>query len=114
MRWSGTFTPPGPGDYKLGVRINYCYACENEEGFRLCLDGKPLVASNEKGTPERGAVTDKAVHFSDTQPHQVRLEYLHGTGSAGIDLTWQGPATVLRDEAVKAARQSDVIAAKGW
>ena len=111
VRWSGTFTPPGPGEYKLGVRINYCYACENAEGFRLYLDGKLLVASNEKGTPERGAVTDKAVHFSDTQPHQIRLEYLHGTGSAGIDLTWQAPAAVLRDEAVKAARQSDVIIA---
>ena len=111
VRWSGTVTPPGPGEYKLGVRINYCYACENEEGFRLYLDGKLLVASNEKGTPERGAVTDKAVHFRDTQPHQIRLEYLHGTGSAGIDLTWQAPAAVLRDEAVKAARQSDVIIA---
>ena len=111
VRWSGTFTPPAPGDYKLGVRINYCYACENAEGFRLYLDGKLLVASNEKSTPERGAVTDEVVHFSDTQPHQIRLEYLHGTGSAGIDLTWQAPATVLRDEAVKAAGQSDVIIA---
>lgn len=33
VRWSGIFTPPAPGDYKLGVRINYCYACENAEGF---------------------------------------------------------------------------------
>jgi beta-glucosidase len=111
VRWSGTFTPPAPGEYKLGVRINYCYACENAEGFRLYLDGKLLVSSNEKSTPERGAVTDETVHFKDTQPHQIRLEYIHGTGSAGIDLTWQAPATVLRDEAVKAARQSDVIIA---
>ncbi len=111
VRWSGTFTPPAPGEYKLGVRINYCYACENAEGFRLYLDGKLLVASNEKNTPERGSVTDAAVHFSDTEPHQIRLEYLHGTGSAGIDLSWQAPAAVLRDEAVKAAQQSDVIIA---
>lgn len=57
VRWSGTFTPPSPGDYELGVRINYCYACENAEGFRFYLDGKLLVASNEKNTPERGSVT---------------------------------------------------------
>ena len=81
-----------------------CHVWKILEGFRLYLDGKLLVASNEKSTPERGAVTDEAVHFSDTQPHQIRLEYLHGTGSAGIDLTWQAPAAVLRDEAVKAAR----------
>ena len=48
---------------------------------------------------------------SDTQPHPIRLEYLHGNGTAGIDLTWQAPATVLRDEAVEAAKESDVIIA---
>jgi len=36
---------------------------------------------------------------------------LHGNGSAGIDLTWDPPAAVLRDEAVQAAKQSDVIIA---
>jgi beta-glucosidase len=24
VRWSGTVTPPASGDYKLGVRVNYC------------------------------------------------------------------------------------------
>jgi beta-glucosidase len=111
VRWSGNFTPPGPGDYKLGVRMNYCYACENTEGFRLFLDGKLLVSGGDKPTGERGAVIDATVHFADTQPHAIRLEYLHGTGSAGIDLTWQAPALVLRDEAVNAAQNADVTIA---
>ena len=112
VRWSGNFMPPAPGDYKLGVRVNYCYACENAEGFRLYLDDKLLVSSNKnEKTPERGTVIDAAVHFTDTQPHPIRLEYLHGTGSAGIDLTWQAPAAVLREEAVRAAQQADVIIA---
>ncbi len=51
------------------------------------------------------------MHFTDTNPHPIRLEYLHGTGSAGIDLTWIPPAAVLRDEAVKAAQQSDIVIA---
>ena len=112
VRWSGTFTPPAPGSYKLGVRVNYCYACENAEGFRLYLDDKLLVSSssNQK-TPERGTVIDANVQFTDTNPHPIRLEYLHGTGSAGIDLTWQAPADALRDEAVKAAQQADVVVA---
>jgi beta-glucosidase len=108
VRWSGSFTPPAPGEYKLGVRVNYCYACENAEGFRFYLDDKLLIASSEK-TPERGTVIDATVQFGDTQPHPIRLEYLHGSGSAGIDLTWQAPAAVLRNEAVHAAEQSDVI-----
>jgi len=103
VRWSGNFTPPAPGEYKLGVRVNYCYACENAEGFRLYLDGKVLVAS--------GGATEAPVTFRDTQPHAIKVEYLHGTGSAGIDLIWQAPADVLRNQAVEAAKQSDVVVA---
>ena len=111
VRWSGTFVPPAAGDYKIGVRVNYCYACQNAEGFRLYLDGKVLVESDSNKTGERGEVVEAAVHFSDTQPHPIRLEYFHHTGSAGIDLTWQAPAAVLRDEAVTAAKLSDVTIA---
>ncbi|HEX6806004.1 MAG TPA: glycoside hydrolase family 3 C-terminal domain-containing protein [Terriglobales bacterium] len=110
VRWTGTFTPPAPGDYKLGVRINYCYACENAEGFRLYLDDKLLVESGGK-TAERGQVLEAAVSFTDNQPHPIRLEYLHGTGTAGIDLTWQAPASALRDQAVEAAKASDLTIA---
>src|SRR6266496_4194973 len=111
VRWSGTFVPPAAGDYKLGVHVNYCYACENAEGFKLFLDGKVLVQSDEKKTGERGEVIQASVHFADTTAHPIRLEYFHHTGSAGIDLTWQAPAAVLRDEAVAAAKQSDVTIA---
>jgi beta-glucosidase len=111
IRWSGSFVPPAPGDYELGVRVNYCYACENAEGFKLYLDGKVLVESNAGKQPERGSDTSASVHFDDTRPHKIRLEYFHGTGSAGIDLVWQAPAAVLRDEAVRAAKKSDVVVA---
>ncbi|MGB6134874.1 MAG: glycoside hydrolase family 3 C-terminal domain-containing protein [Acidobacteriaceae bacterium] len=111
VRWTGSFTPPAPGDYQLGVRINYCYACENTEGFRLYLDGKLLVASANKATSERGGGFEATVHFDDTRSHPIRLEYFHDGGSAGIDLTWQAPASALRDEAVRAARNADVVIA---
>jgi beta-glucosidase len=110
VRWTGTFTPPASGAYKLGVRVNSCYACENNETFRLFLDDK-LILQNSGKTAERGAAFDAPVDFTDTKPHAIRLEYLHGTGSAGIDLTWQPPSAVLRDEAVAAAKQSDVTIA---
>ncbi len=110
VRWSGSFTPPAPGQFKLGVRVNYCYACENAEGFRLYLDGKLLLESSGK-TGERGDVIEAPVKFGDTKPHPIRLEYLHKTGSAGIDLIWQVPAAALRNEAVEAAKQSEVTIA---
>jgi beta-glucosidase len=111
VRWTGTFTPPAPGDYKVGVRVNYCYACENAEGFRLYLDDKVVVESGTRSTGERGAVIEATAHFADRNSHPIRLDYLHGTGSAGIDLTWDAPAAILRDEAVQVAKQSDVIIA---
>ena len=111
VRWSGSFTPPAPGDYKLGVRANYCYSCENAEGFRLYLDGKLLVESGGQTTGQEGAVIEAPVTFSDTKPYPIRLEYFHKTGTAGIDLTWQAPAAVLRDEAVEAAKESEVTIA---
>ena len=41
----------------------------------------------------------------------IRLEYFHTNGSAGIDLTWDAPVAILRDEAVQVAKQSNVIIA---
>ncbi len=110
VRWTGTFTPPAAGSYRLGVRVNYCYACENAESFRLYLDGKLLVQSSGK-TAERGAAFDAPVNFTDTRPHSIRVEYLHGTGTAGIDLIWQAPAAALREQAVAAADKSDIVIA---
>jgi len=56
-------------------------------------------------------VLETAVHFDDTKPHPIKLEYLHGTGSAGIDLTWQAPVSALREDAVRVAKESDVTIA---
>ncbi|MBN2370450.1 MAG: glycoside hydrolase family 3 C-terminal domain-containing protein [Vicinamibacteria bacterium] len=105
VRWTGTLTPPAAGDYMLGGRVNVCYACESHEQFRLYVDEKLLVESDQSRNAEA------AVHFDDTKPHALRLEYMHFTSSAGIDLTWQPPAAALRAEAVAAAKQSDVVIA---
>jgi beta-glucosidase len=110
VRWSGVFTPPAAGDYRLGVRINYCYACENAEGYRLYVDEK-LISQSGPTSGERGQVFDSNLHFDDTQPHAIRLEYLHKTGTAGIDLTWTAPAEALRDEAIEQAKGADLIVA---
>ena len=110
VQWSGVFTPPAAGNYRLGVRINYCYACENAEGFKLYLDDK-LIAHSESKSGERGQVFDSSLHFDNTEAHAIRLEYLHKTGTAGIDLTWLAPAGVLRDEAIEQAKSADVIVA---
>jgi beta-glucosidase len=109
VRWSGTLTPPAPGDYRLGGRVAPCYACVSRESFRLYLDGALILDNDQRG--EQDARPDTLIHFGDTRPHAVRLEYVHHTSGAGIDLTWQPPAEVLRAEAEAAARQADVVVA---
>ncbi len=105
VRWTGTVTPPAPGDYKLGARVAFCYACESHEQFRLFVDDKLVADTAQAGK------TEGLLHFDDTQPHAIRLEYLHGTAAAGIDLTWQPPAAALVAEAVAAAKDADVVIA---
>jgi beta-glucosidase len=103
VRWTGSLIPIAAGDYKLGVRSNDCYACESHEGFQLYVDGK-LIVDNKHGN-----TAISTIHFDDTKPHALRLEYIHRVGSAGIDLTWLPPAEALREEAIAVARRADVI-----
>jgi beta-glucosidase len=111
VRWSGSFVPPGAGEYQLGARINTCRSCARPDHFRLYVDGKPFLDSTAATRTVGAGSFQAALRCEDTRPHTIRLEYFHGNGNAGIDLTWQAPAEQLRDEALQAARQSDVIVA---
>ena len=126
VRWSGTLTPPGAGDYTFSVRKFHCYRCEVSEGVQVFLDGKLMIDSRQNNpTRQGGGVTNTSgftrrpqeptftVHFADTRPHSFRLEYTHSSKlfGAGITLEWQPPAEVLRDEAVRVAQKADVVVA---
>jgi beta-glucosidase len=109
VRWTGTFTPPAAGDYQLGAKVHGCTDCHQRETLRLYLDGKLLL--------EEGATHTVPMHFADTQPHKLRLEYVHRNVpthhlvAGGIDLLWVAPADVQRELAVAQARASDVTVA---
>ena len=108
VRWTGTLTPPAPGDYRLGARVSARGRPGNRQTVRLYLDGE-LLADNSELQGRDAATPDTRVHFDDQQPHEIRLEYLSPTNSAGIDLTWQPPAGVLEAEALATAEQADVV-----
>ncbi len=119
VRWTGTFTPPAAGDYRLGVRAGGGFrARDTVQVFvdgQLVLDNTRLPArpaGNEPNIPiRRGFSPDTLLHFADTKPHAIRVEYHHRTADAWIDLTWQPPAGALQAEAVAAAQQADVVVA---
>ena len=67
VRWTGTLTPPGPGDYTFGIHQPDCYPCEDHEAFHVYLDGKPVLSST--GFNRKPGPGTFKVHFNDTQPH---------------------------------------------
>jgi beta-glucosidase len=106
VRWSGTLTPPGVGDYTFSAGEAHCWPCQDRETYRLYLDDK-LVTEGALGEDTGNLRGPRfQAHFTDTQQHNFRLEYAHRA-----TLNWQPSAEVLRDEAVKIAQQADVVVA---
>jgi beta-glucosidase len=134
VRWTGTMSVPAPGKYTLIVAdLNEAFPYSPSEKYRFVLDGKVLAEGElNQGKLEMGAfkVAPGAsptappvmksptparveVDFADTKPHDLRVEYSHSGDRAGGGLTleWEAPAQGLLDEAVAAAKASDVVVA---
>ncbi|HEY0758197.1 MAG TPA: glycoside hydrolase family 3 C-terminal domain-containing protein [Acidisarcina sp.] len=112
VRWTGVFVPPAVGDYKIGVRISECYACESSEEFRLYLDDTLVAGSSKRGeTPAQKMAASFTLHTGDMHPRRLALEYIHHDSGGQIDLQWDAPRVPLRDEAVGLAKDADVVVA---
>ncbi len=119
VRWTGTLTPPGPGSYTFSVPRPRWHPGGGKMGFRVSLDGHQLLDTIIEvpitwiESQQKQPQTDFQVKFEDTKPHKFELEYVHFSASSSgpVALNWQPPVEVLRDEAVKAAQQADVVVA---
>ncbi|MEJ2007276.1 MAG: glycoside hydrolase family 3 C-terminal domain-containing protein, partial [Acidobacteriota bacterium] len=111
VRWSGTLTPPGPGDYLFTLEEPHCYPCQDHESFRVYLDGK-LVAEGSSFN-RHPAPPSFHVDFKSVKPHAIRVEYTHNAPlfGAGVTLAWKPPVNVLLQQAVKTAERADVVVA---
>ena len=119
VRWTGTLTPPGPGDYTFNVPKQSWHPDGGWEAYRIYLDDKSVLdtmlpAHKSWVEPDKKELqTTFQAHFEDTKAHAFRLEYVHNapTFGAGALLSWQPPVEALRNEAVEAARQADAVVA---
>jgi beta-glucosidase len=114
VRWGGTVAAPRPGDYTFDIQTPECWPCDDEEHFRVYLDGA-LVASEsiEMQDGRRSKPGVMLLQFADAKPHAFRFEYVHRSPlfAAGLTLRWKPPVDVLRAQAVDAARSADVVVA---
>ncbi len=119
VRWTGELVPPAAGDYVLGLRGPRGFmsfdpgggisATQQPSGksldrIRLYVDDKLVMES--RSIPANARLT-----FADTQPHAIRIEYVHSPNDRFVDLEWIPPASSLLGEAIQAARNSDAIVA---
>jgi beta-glucosidase len=98
VRWSGELVPPADGEYRLGA--------SSDGGYRLYFDNKLLI---DDWAPhgERALTVD--VHLQAGHAYPIKLEYYHYSWESAVRLLWLPPH--LLEEAVAAARNSDVIVA---
>jgi beta-glucosidase len=110
VRWTGSFTPPGPGDYTFSIGGPGCDHCQDHELFRVYFDGKLVITSTGYG---RGTAPIFAAHFAQAEPHSFKVEYSHRGPlfGAGVTLSWKPAIDALRKRAAEVAGQADAVVA---
>jgi beta-glucosidase len=115
VRWTGELVPPAVGDYVLGVRGPRPFMAVAAGGanapsiaqadrIRLYVDDKLVMDSHSNPASAH-------LSFSDTEPHALRIEYVHSPNDRMVDLEWIPPTDSMLGEAVQAAKNSDAIVA---
>ena len=99
-RWTGYFVPPSSGTYQFGVRA--------DDGVRVFLDDRSIVGDWRDGSTR---TLTHAIDFEAGRAYKLRVEYYERYASATVKLVWGPPGlnNSLREEALKAAREADVV-----
>jgi beta-glucosidase len=97
-RWSGELVPPVDGDYRLGA--------SSDGGYRLYLNEKLFI---DDWAPHGERALSLPIHLQAGRAYPIILEYFHESWESAVRLLWLPPN--LLDDAVEAARKSDVIIA---
>jgi len=114
VRWTGAITPPAAGEYSLEFQRRRCDAASNVERYRIDIEGfDPLVVDGGCSSRDETEATALNLRFPDTRPRRITVEYAHASpdSAPAVTLAWNAPRQALVQEAVEAARESDVIVA---
>ena len=114
VRWTGTMQVPVAGDYTFNFTLAHCYPCGDAESVKLFFDDKALADEPVPASEYRSSdMKPFTLHFADTRPHVIRIEYTHKARlfGAGITLNWMPAIDAEREAAVAVARQADVVVA---
>ena len=112
VRWSGSMAVPGVGRYTFQIAPEHCSPCDGADSFRLYLDNRQVMTGGRDQKQSTGQ-SSFTMAFKDMAPHALRLEYVHNAPmfGAGVHLSWQPEAAIMRNQAVAVAHQADVVVA---
>ncbi len=98
-RWTGRLTAPSSGTYQLGFKA--------DDAVRLYVDDKLHVDT----WADRDAPATKPFEMEAGRVYRLRVEYFDRYADATAKLLWAPPrlAEAMFEEAVAAAKQSDVV-----
>ena len=135
VRWTGKLAVPAAGHYDFTLEQGDSFPYSPFETYRFILDGKVLSEGNLRQGGDLSAMGNFItmagasptapplmkfaktpvipVDFTDTNPHDFRLEYSHAgdQSGGGLTLKWVAPADAQLAEALSQAKQADVIVA---
>ena len=135
VRWTGKLAVPAAGHYVFTLEQGDSFPYSPVESYRFILDGKVLSEGNLRQVGDLSAMGNFTtspgnsptapplmkfaktpvipVDFTDTNPHDFRLEYSHAgdESGGGLTLKWVAPADAQLAEAVSQAKQADVVVA---
>jgi beta-glucosidase len=121
VRWSGTLTAPGTGEYVLAARTGQW----NRDGkVRLFVDDKELTSGGPGGPrpaglgPGQGQAQGPGqgrrggpppIHLEAGHSYSVRVEYQQNGPGGGAELNWIPPAGVLLEQAEATVKNADAV-----
>jgi beta-glucosidase len=135
VRWTGKLAVPAAGHYVFTLEQGDSFPYSPVESYRFILDGKVLSEGSLRQVGDLSAMGNFTtspgnsqtapplmkfaktpvipVDFTDTNPHDFRLEYSHAgdESGGGLTLKWVAPADAQLAEAVSQAKQADVVVA---
>lgn len=99
-RWTGTFTPPKTGKYRIGTTA--------DDGSRLFLDNELIIDDWHDHAPQ--------THFKDVnlianRPYSIKMEYYENLYQASAKLVWIAPDMNPLKKAEEITKKADLVIA---
>jgi len=105
VRWTGSFRPPQSGMYRLGL--------VGTVKFQLYLDDSLVIRSvyptHDGEFPDPRLAQSEPMRLEGGRNYRIRVEAQETYGDAQLQLLWSPPHETLEAEAMRVARQADVV-----